>query len=583
MAGRAEVFFSTEEEFLPEISFPDELRIFENELNNEAWDTWEAFTLRVRAEELALRQDFEELLILTRLKDRWERAGLIPYDHQVATVKRVIGEMRGCAILADEVGLGKTIEAGMIIKEYILRGLVKKVLILTPASLCRQWAAELSQKFELYPVIARGFMDWDRYDLIICSLDTAKQPDRRQALQRLSFDLVVVDEAHKLKNPSTLNYRLVAGLKKKFFLLLTATPFQNDLKELFTLISLLRPGQLGNYRSFRQRFMKEKREAKNTGQLRSLLREVMIRNRRGPHITLPPRRVATLPLAPSPPEREFYRAVTDFVRREYRRQEKATVNPLTLLTLQREVCSSSFAAAETLYRLCAKAGESDGQKIVSLMEKAGRLKENTKMNLVEEILRQAPEEKFLIFTEFLATQQYIRSRLQKSGIPALTFDGSMSASKKDFTIHRFRSDPRYRVMICTEAGGEGINLQFCRSMINYDLPWNPMRLEQRIGRIHRLGQTREVYIYNLVTEGTIEEHLLKLLVEKVRLFDLVIGNSQQIIDYFQKNSLEARVMKVLATAETEQELDEKFAALGEEIEKELQQPGGINLDQLLES
>src|SRR5690554_3083314 len=338
----------TEEEFSPKIHFFDDLALFEEELNNEAWDTWEAFTLRVRAEELALRQDFEELLILTRLKDRWERAGLIPYDHQVATVKRVIGEMRGCAILADEVGLGKTIEAGMIIKEYILRGLVKKVLILTPASLCRQWAAELSQKFALYPVIARGPMDWKRYDLIICSLDTAKQADNRRELQAIPFDLVVVDEAHKLKNPATLNHRLVSGLKKRFFLLLTATPFQNDLKELFNLISLLRPGQLGNFRAFRRRFMKDKRETKNTAELRSLLQEVMIRNRRGPRIQLPPRRVATLPLLPSPAEKEFYHAVTDFVRKEYRRQQQAAVNPLTLLTLQREVCSSSFAAAGTL-------------------------------------------------------------------------------------------------------------------------------------------------------------------------------------------------------------------------------------------
>src|SRR5690554_4782134 len=402
----------TEEEFSPKIHFFDDLALFEEEIANNAWDTWQAFALRLRAEELAQRQGGEELLVLTELKERWEQVGLIPYEHQIATVKRVINEMHGRAILADEVGLGKTIEAGMIIKEYILRGIVKKVLILTPASLCRQWAAELSQKFELYPVIARGYMDWDRYNLIICSLDTAKRPDRRRALQSLSFDLVVVDEAHKLKNPATLNYRLVAGLKKKFFLLLTATPFQNDLKELFNLISLLRPGQLGNYRSFRRRFMKEKRETRNTGELRSLLQEVMVRNRRGPHISLPPRRVATLPLAPSPPEKEFYQAVTDFVRREYRRQQKAEVNPLTLLTLQREVCSSSFAAAETLYKLCAKAGESGGMKIVSLLKKAGELKDNTKMNLVEEILRQAPEEKILIFTEFIATQNYIHSRLR---------------------------------------------------------------------------------------------------------------------------------------------------------------------------
>ncbi|HHU82886.1 MAG TPA: DEAD/DEAH box helicase [Firmicutes bacterium] len=559
----------TEEEFSPKIHFFDDLALFEEEIANNAWDTWQAFALRLRAEELAQRQGGEELLVLTELKERWEQVGLIPYEHQIATVKRVINEMHGRAILADEVGLGKTIEAGMIIKEYILRGVVKKVLILTPASLCRQWAAELSQKFALYPVIARGPMDWKRYDLIVCSLDTAKKEENRRELQAIPFDLVVVDEAHKLKNPATLNHGLVSGLKKRFFLLLTATPFQNDLKELFNLISLLRPGQLGNYRAFRRRFMKDKRETQNTAELRSLLQEVMIRNRRGPRIQLPPRRVATLPLLPSPVEKEFYQAVTDFVRREYRRQQQAAVNPLTLLTLQREVCSSSFAAAGTLYKLCTKSGETDGTRIVTLLEKAAALKENAKMNLVEAILSQLEKEKVLIFTEFRATQQYIGSRLQRKGIPVLSFDGTMSASKKDFTIHRFRTDPRYPVLVCTEAGGEGINLQFCRTMINYDLPWNPMRLEQRIGRLHRLGQTREVYVYNLVTTGTIEEYLLQLLIEKVRLFDRVIGNSQRIIDYFTKSSFEARVMEALINTENDAELSERFTALGAEIEEEL--------------
>src|SRR5690554_1880593 len=290
-----------------------------------------------------------------------------------------------------------------------------------------------------------------------------------------------------------------------------------------------------------------------------------------------------MPLTPSVAEQELYQKVTAFVKAEYRKGERANVNPLTLITLQREVCSSSFAAATTLYNLAQKAGEADAEKIVTLMELSGRLKENSKMNLVEEILRQTGEEKVIIFTEFLATQRYIHARLKRNGILALTFDGSMSASKKDFTLARFRRDPAHRVLICTESGGEGVNLQFCRTMINYDLPWNPMRLEQRIGRIHRLGQTREVYIYNLVTKGTIEEHLLNLLVEKVRLFDLVIGNSQQIIDYFQKNSLEARVMKALVVTETEKELNEKFAALGEEMQKQLRQPAGIDLNSLLES
>ena len=187
----------------------------------------------------------------------------------------------------------------MIIKEYALRGLAKKILILTPASLCRQWAAELSQKFALYPVLAKGHFDWERYDLVIASLDLAKQEKHRKVITNLYYDLLVIDEAHKLKNPATKNWQLVSGIRKKFFLLLTATPLQNDLKELFNLISLLRPGQLGSYHTFRKNFMTDKRVAKNPQELRTLLGQVMIRNKRGHQINLPARKVATMPLVTS--------------------------------------------------------------------------------------------------------------------------------------------------------------------------------------------------------------------------------------------------------------------------------------------
>src|SRR5690554_5575229 len=309
------------EEFLPEVIFSYDQSETLRKIHKANWDTWEAFTLRFRAEEFSLHRNYDELLIIPNLKDRWQQVGLVPYDHQINTVKRVIGEMRGRAILADEVGLGKTIEAGMLIKEYMLRGLIKKALILTPASLCRQWAAELSQKFQLYAVIPRHEFEWTKYDLVVASIDTAKQQKNQDELQKIYFDLVVVDEAHKLKNPATQNWQFVNSLRKKFFLLLTATPLQNNLKELFNLISLLRPGQLGSYKSFRRRFVQDKRVVKNQEELRNLLGQVMIRNRRGPQIALPPRKVATMPLTPSAEEVELYQAVSNFVRTEYRKGE----------------------------------------------------------------------------------------------------------------------------------------------------------------------------------------------------------------------------------------------------------------------
>ncbi|HHT47887.1 MAG TPA: DEAD/DEAH box helicase [Firmicutes bacterium] len=574
---------TTPGEFAPQLEFFTKPEEIIKGIHRQEWDSWAAFRLRLRAAEISLFTGFDdELLIYPHLRERWRQCGLIPYPHQEATVKRVIGELRGRALLADEVGLGKTIEAGMIIKEYCLRGFAKKILILTPASLCRQWAAELSQKFALYPVLAKADFDWGRYDLVISSLDLAKQEKHRKVIEGLYYDLLVVDEAHKLKNPSTKNWQLVSRIRKKFFLLLTATPLQNDLKELFNLISLLRPGQLGSYRSFRQHFMVDKRTAKNQEELRSLLGRVMIRNKRGPQIKLPRRRVATMPLSLSGEETEFYRQVTGFVKEEYRKGERAAVNRLTLITLQREICSSSFAAATTLFQLSQKASVAEAEKIVTLMELAGEVKENTKMNLVEEILRQTGEEKVIIFTEFLATQRYIHARLKRKGILSLTFDGSMSASKKDFTLGRFRRDPAHRVLICTESGGEGVNLQFCRTMINYDLPWNPMRLEQRIGRIHRLGQTREVYVYNLISRGTIEEHLLNLLLEKVRLFEMVIGDLQRIVNYFaREKSFEARVMGALVAAENERELSRNLERLGDELLSRLARKEEWGVDDLI--
>lgn len=538
-------------------------------IRRKEWDTWDAFTLRVETEKIAAYKGAHELITPLHLQELWLKAGVVPYPHQLETARRVVLELRGRAILADEVGLGKTIEAGIILKEYLLKGLVRRFLILTPATLCRQWAAELSEKFQIQTVIARRTFDWGMFDGVIASIDTAKKDEHRQAILNADFDMVIVDEAHKLKNVNTACTQLVQSIPKKFFLLLTATPLQNDLKELFTLISLLRPGQLGSYRAFRQRYVAKKREPKNPQELREILSQVMIRNKRGPEIELPPRHVITIPLQLAPLEMNFYQEITNFIRQEYRAGDAARINPLTLTTLQREICSSSFAAAMTLYRLASNCDESAQWRIVSLLNASRQIIENTKCQKVLEILAQT-EGKFLIFTEFIATQEYIRSRLQNAGIPALCFDGTMSASKKDWTKCLFRDRPEYRVMICTEAGGQGINLQFCHQMINYDLPWNPMRVEQRIGRIHRLGQTQEVQVYNLSTIGTIEEHLLNLLGEKLRMFQLVIGDLQKLQSAYGQ-SFESKIMEALVEAPDENTLKQNIDVLGQELNSTLNQ------------
>ncbi|MGQ9779941.1 MAG: DEAD/DEAH box helicase [Bacillota bacterium] len=557
---------------LPEIAVPDGPRIFFDtefsrfllSLRRREWDTWEAFLLAWWAVELSLAPGLD-LLTPLYLGEHWRRIGMIPYPHQLETARKVIREMGGRALLADEVGLGKTIEAGLVIKEYLLRGMVRRFLVLTPASLCLQWAAELQEKFCLSTVIARRSFEFTHYDFVVASLDTAKRAENREAIMARPFDLVVVDEAHKLKNAATQNWQFVNALPKRFFLLLTATPLQNDLKELFNLITLLRPGQLGTYRSFRRRFVAGGRRPKNTGELKALLAEVMIRNRRTEALRLPPRRAENLVLSPSPAERALYEGVTSFVREEYHRAKGKMAGLLPLLTLQREVCSSSFAAAVTLYKMCAGTQLEGDRRLVELLELARGITENVKMEKVLAILA-ATEEKVIVFTEFLATQAYIRHRLARAGIPSLPFDGHMSGPKRDYVRCLFRDGRDFRVLVSTESGGEGLNFQFCHVMINYDLPWNPMRLEQRIGRLHRLGQTRPVVIYNLSTAGTIEAHLLRLLQEKLAMFQTVLGHlPKAMAGLGGEKGFEARLFKLLAEARDEAELWEGLAAMGEEL------------------
>ncbi len=537
-------------------------------LRKKAYESWDWFTLGQIAEELSLQSGFEGLLCVEHLQQRWKEFGVVPYKHQLDTALKVIRDMRGRAILADEVGLGKTIEAGMIMKEYMLRGLARKILILTPASLCRQWQAELREKFDINALIARSEYDWERADCLIASLDTAKQARHRAKILEQDYDLVVIDEAHKLKNSNTQNWRFVNQIHKKYCLMLTATPVQNDLKELFNLITLLKPGQLGTFRQFQKKFMVDRRVPKNSEMLRSLLAEVMIRNRRGDEtVQFTKRLVEPIYLNLSGPEQALYHEVTGFVRNEYFRLLQFKLSVLPLITLQREVCSSAPAAMVTLSKMLGEApmGSLKRRMLSRLLEIAQSVDVNAKADAVEELVRKI-NDKVLIFTEYRATAGYLWQRLQGAGIPTLIFDGSLSAGRKEWVKMLFRH--KAQVLVSTESGGEGLNFQFCHNVINYDLPWNPMRLEQRIGRVHRLGQTRDVHIYNLATAGTIEEQILKLLYEKINMFTMVIGELDTIVCRMEKEkSFESRIMEILVGSGNSDELGEKLAALAAEIEK----------------
>lgn len=547
------------------IEFQDDWYLdLDNRLNKGGpWDDWKLFNLSAQAESATLVSNFDEMQCLKHLQS------VTPLPHQTETARKVLFEMRGRAILADEVGLGKTIEAGLILKEYFVRGLVRKALILVPASLVLQWVRELNQKFGIPAVAQKKEHSWHN-DVVVASIDTAKRDPHQEILLGYEYDMVIVDEAHKLKNKKTTNYQFMQKLRKKYCLLLTATPVQNDLSELFNLISLLKPGQLGGQNDFAANFVIDKRVPKNEEQLKGELSKIMIRNRRGDgELDFTKRIVKNIHVELSPEEKRLYDGVTGFVKDQYQAAGGDISSMLSLVTLQREVCSSRDAVFVTLVNLSKKLATDSPlrDKIWDLVDIIRTITANSKAEKAMELIR-GMEDKVIIFTEYRATQEYLLKYLKDRGMIAVPYRGGMNRGKKDWMMDLFRG--RAQVMIATEAGGEGINLQFCHHMINFDLPWNPMRVEQRIGRVHRLGQKNDVKIYNLSTQGTIEEHILNLLHEKINMFEMVIGQLDVILERFEKNSsleknLEKSIYKIILESATDEEIASKVDSLGQSL------------------
>lgn len=511
------------------------------------WANWELFKLAYEIEEHMAIPEFKGLIAPKYLPH------LTPLPHQLEAAQTVLEQMNGKAILADEVGLGKTIEAGLILKEYMIRGLVKKVLILVPASLVSQWEAELNQKFFIPAVAHKKSYVWEQCDIVISSIDTAKRNPHREIIYSQNYDMVIIDEAHKLKNNKTKNYEFVQNLKKKFCLLLTATPVQNKVEEIFNLVSLLKPGHLGSQSNFTQSFSAKSRSVENNEYLKELINKVMIRNRRGDTgIEWTKRHVQSVPIELSKEEKELYDAVTALKENPYLNKSQ-----FSLITLQKEICSSREAAFFTLKNMLQKEETSEVMVdiIHQLIEKVNAVQKNSKAEKALELI-QKTNDKVIIFTEYRATQLYLQWYLQQHGISSVPYRGGFKRSKKDWMKELFKNHAQ--VLIATEAGGEGINLQFCNHIINYDLPWNPMRIEQRIGRIHRLGQERDVIIYNFATKNTVEEHILKLLYEKINLFERVIGELDEILTRLDIGSIEHHIEDILFNSDSEGEIKIKM-------------------------
>src|SRR6266566_4538661 len=479
------------------------------------------YNLRERFAHLGLAQGFDELLCLPHLR------GIESFWHQVETVRKVLKQFRGRVLLADEVGLGKTIEAGMVLKEYLLRGMVERVLVLVPPSLVGQWREELETKFDIAcvtthdPLLRNDPHAFWSQKRLIASLAVARRREHAEHLIKRNFDLVIVDEAHHLRERTSQGYKLVDALNKRFLLLLSATPVQNDLIELYNVLTLLKPGIFKTLTEFRSAYMTpgKPRQPANPARLRELMRGAMIRNTRAVvALRLPRRTAATVRVDGEAAERAAYQDLLDAVR-GLAASDRRERQPLALRHLFGAAGSSPAAAAGAVARFAAR--HPDARAWQTLARRFAGIAHGGKEAALIDLLRRNPDEKKLVFVHYRETLSHLADLLTDVGIAFARFEGSLSGPDKDAAIAEFRD--RVPVLLCTQSGGEGRNIQFCNTLINFDVPWNPMAIEQRIGRIDRIGQSREVFVFNLVSRGTLEEQILYLLDEKISMFELVVG------------------------------------------------------------
>jgi superfamily II DNA or RNA helicase len=513
-------------------------------------------------------------------------ASVIPLPHQIWALSRATTSDHIRYLLADEVGLGKTIEAGLIMRELKLRGLVKRSLVIAPRGLVMQWVSEMDTHFKevFYPLIPGDFISspsailnenrWKVYDQVVCPMDSVKPLDKRRGwlkeqvveynrerfedLVAAGWDLVIVDEAHRLAGSTeqVARYKLGQSLAETvpYLLLLSATPHQGKSDAFHRLIALLDPKAFPDANSLTKDRVQpyiirtEKRRAIDA-QGQPLFK---------------PRRTQLVPIAwreHHHEQRLLYNAVTDYVKEGYNQALKEKKNYIGFLMnlMQRLVTSSTQAIRTTLERRLEvlRAPEEqvtlfstlsdddwndlDGQEQVDTLFKTYITALNNERLEVERLLETAkraeltgpdakaealldwiyrlqqeetnPNLKILVFTEFVPTQEMLHNFLNDRGFPVTVLNGSMNMEERKRSQEAFATEAQ--ILISTEAGGEGLNLQFAHVVINYDIPWNPMRIEQRIGRVDRIGQSHPVQAINFALEDTVEYRVREVLEAKL--------------------------------------------------------------------
>ncbi|MGP9812926.1 SNF2-related protein [Rhodopseudomonas sp. NSM] len=498
-----------------------------------------------------LEWDLTEPIVIDSEEDvrsapRW-REHLQPYHHQVTNLMTFCRRLP-VTLLADDVGLGKTISAGLIVSELAARARVSKVLVVCPKLLGPQWKEELETKFGIPGIVATGrellTANHDELGAVITTYNSARL--YLEQLPEDRFDMLILDEAHKLRNlhgvpnpPQVAKkfHKALQDRRFKFVLMLTATPIQNRLWDLYSLVDLLTVARghenpFGSAGMFARRFIADERDqarqlkADAREEFRSIVYGYMSRVRRGDaRLAFPTRVVRMHPLPPTPAELELIEVIREPIKK---------MNRLTQIGILQALVSSPDALLAQLTNM-ARRGTAPPElaqavkAIVTTMPTSAKLTGLGK--LIENLKQQNPESwRLVVFTTRRETQTTIQNFLEGHGLKVGIINGD-SGQKNQETIKAFRQNPPgYRVIVSTEAGSEGVNLQVANVLVNFDLPWNPMIVEQRIGRIQRLASEHEkVSIFNVMLSGTFEHYIVGRLMEKLQMAAHAIGDIEALL------------------------------------------------------
>ena len=578
--------------------------------------------------------------------------------HQVEAFTFSLAAMKlGGAVLADEVGLGKTIEAGLVLK-YLLNSGSQKILLVMPSNLRKQWQVELDEKFEVESLIVESG-NWDEYKsyvknesaVVIVSYNFASR--RKSEFAKVPWSFCVFDEAHRLRNvykngskmASNL-YELTKGIPK---LMLTATPMQNSLFDLYGLIQFIDKRIFYSKAVFSDRYIKNEQYEDLRHQVNTVLQRTL-RKEVSDYIQFPERKEVTVDFELSLPEVELYMKINNYLKKEILFALPNSHRSLITSVIRKLLASSSMAVAETFRTLKNRLvilkettreesveesldfffgffdddevedeQENDNvdqlytrekvnefiqheiNEIDDIINTAEKIKKNAKMTALKTAVRKAFDfqrdegikEKVVIFTESVRTQQYIFEELSKEGYQGqiLKFNGSSgddttkelfrawrnrnygkyfgsrNVELKNAIVQAFKED--YKILLVTDSGSEGLNLQFCNTIINYDLPWNPQKIEQRIGQCHRYGQKNDVVVFNLLnTQNVADKRVYEILSNKFELFQGVFGASDRAIGLLESGAdFEKRVSHIYQECKTSKDFLKEFTLLERELDR----------------